>query len=747
MKMPDGHGYDAPPSPLEVTAPPAATIGGLMYPVSVPSEASIVSGSTQPQAENAKANGTNTGTPKGRTLTVSLHISARDVPEPDNRSHANYAVVYYARDVPHRSAARSTRLTNHSSAISSDTVTSIPASEPPPPLSNLIDHQEGFPEAAANHSAAALPAMTAEMNRKTQSALGIEGHYPTTSLPSSVTRPQTLQHQDLRLPSQQQTQQHLRNHQSPSSPSHKNNNDKNNTSITLRGKSSSSRIFSLSRNSSRKTQADRKTEALGPPRGRAYSGNPTAVGGAGSATMGKSNTLKSSRRHPLTRDSPGVNTQRRQSTPIPSDQVFSNFPPPTFGKARDSNASTAQQKSKAATPSPNILTPFIRMIPQSRSLHRSPERVLKELVPSYETKLTNTSGIPYTRSAWTEIGATEVARKHGRDVEFARAFTISFPTRKGERIRVRVAVFDATSPNPNRRRLIATSDFALASAVSADGSRLVVPLRFHPIKDNKRDHRLKKKIPHGSLIVVAQRTDPDHLAPFRLDVECNRIIRATALSTTSVRAAFYTLHAILDADPESDSWTLIHRSTTVQMIHSKRDGGSLEYNYFSGVRLRTQRTDAPDSKYINHVNDGDSGGDNDVANDDNGHVGGGDEFGGRRNSNSEEADDGGIFGMLGKALGVRKKIKFFSMPGADLKLMDPSTRLKLSLWEDKGMTAGYDLIADTHFSIADLKKWPLGQSSAIKVHANTVGKSVLKFVECSPDPRYFCLSLMMQNII
>ena len=68
------------------------------------------------------------------------------------------------------------------------------------------------------------------------------------------------------------------------------------------------------------------------------------------------------------------------------------------------------------------------------------------------------------------------------------------------------------------------------------------------------------------------------------------------------------------------------------------------------------------------------------------------------------------------------------------------------MFEDKGTLAGYDLIADTEFSIADLRGRQLGDSSPIRIHANTVGKTLLKYVECGPDPKYFCLSLVMQGL-
>lgn len=109
-------------------------------------------------------------------------------------------------------------------------------------------------------------------------------------------------------------------------------------------------------------------------------------------------------------------------------------------------------------------------------------------------------------------------------------------------------------------------------------------------------------------------------------------------------------------------------------------------------------------------------------------------------------EDNGLLETVGRRLGLRRRQQFFSLPGTDLSLFDPDTRLKLSLFEDNGLSAGFDLIADSCFTVSDLRERKLGDSSAIKMQANVVGKAQLKYVECGDDPRYFCLSLIMQSI-
>lgn len=212
---------------------------------------------------------------------------------------------------------------------------------------------------------------------------------------------------------------------------------------------------------------------------------------------------------------------------------------------------------------------------------------------------------------------------------------------------------------------------------------------------------------------------------YLLDVECNRIVRSKALGNASVRRMFYTIHGVFDKEPDSDKWVLLARSKTVEMIHRKRDGGSTQYNYFSSRRLRVQPgiiVEDHDAKAREKTPRAARG---DLVTD---------------------TSSNGVLSVLGNVFGIKEKRRFFSLPGADFSLVNPETKLKLSLFEDNGHTAGFEMIADTDFSIAQLRSRELGQSSPIRVHANTVGKSILKYVEYGHDPRYFCLSLRLQGL-
>lgn len=351
---------------------------------------------------------------------------------------------------------------------------------------------------------------------------------------------------------------------------------------------------------------------------------------------------------------------------------------------------------------------------------RAPQRCEEHTAPSEPEVFETKDGTTFVRSPWTKIGCTELARKHGRDVEFARSFTFHYVL--GSNQVIRVAFFDCTSRKVEKQRLIGTAQLRVASVFAAKGKPVSFPLKFFPV--SRKDMKRSSRIPDGTLVVAAE-----HIlrqpTKYCLHVECNKIMRAKALTSAAVKKTFFTVHAVLDEEPGSDNWTLMYRSEPVEMIHRKRDGGSLEYNYFSSTRLKAgpgiivEDRDEKDRKKLRPDATG---------------VG-------RGNPTSDT-----VLSRVGNAMGIKQKELFFSLPGADLQLKKDTTPLKLSLFEDNGLLSGFDLIADTEFSMAELKTRELGQSSPIRIHANTVGKAVLKYVECSPDPTYFCMSLMVQGL-
>lgn len=348
---------------------------------------------------------------------------------------------------------------------------------------------------------------------------------------------------------------------------------------------------------------------------------------------------------------------------------------------------------------------LLRNSNRSESL-RAPHVAALYSAPQQPTLHVRADGVHVVRTSWSVVGVSDIARKNGRDVEIAQSFYVDYDATRVQLLRV--AFYDGTTSQQNKQRLIATADCLLSSVVAAYGKPLACALRFVPVSD--KDAKKSARIPTGTLLLSALSVS-DEAQQFRIDVQCSRILRARTLSYSQVKRTFYTVHAILDDHPKSDLWTLVYRSNTVGMIASKKDGGSLQYNYFSCRRVIARPgviiddADAP------------------------------------KESGSAAV---GLFEKLGSALGLHQAKSFFSLPGADIYLHSNDTRLKLTLYEDNGTAAGYDMIADSEFTFADLQRRELGDSSPIKMRTNIVGKAVLKYKECSPDPRYFCLSLLMR---
>ena len=177
-----------------------------------------------------------------------------------------------------------------------------------------------------------------------------------------------------------------------------------------------------------------------------------------------------------------------------------------------------------------------------------------------------------------------------------------------------------------------------------------------------------------------------------------------------MQKTFYTIHIVASDSKDCEDWVLAFRSEPVEMVKRKRDGGSLEYNYFSSRPL------VAGPGII--IEDKDPAAEHSVP----------------------------LLRKLGNAIGLKQSEQFFSLPTSNIICRSPDTRTKLSIFEYHGANAEFDLIANTEFSLATLTRMELGDSTAVRVHANTVGRATLKYVECAESPKYFCLSLYMPNL-
>lgn len=412
---------------------------------------------------------------------------------------------------------------------------------------------------------------------------------------------------------------------------------------------------------------------------------------------------------------PNLSSSHSESTPNKS----TNAKPSHISILSDASADSASSSSNPqrrtshtsspVTPHPQSLRRAYTAVknPDKSSALRAPHLASAYAAPHFPTSFIAPDGTSFTCTAWSKLGNTEIARKNGRDVEFATSFAFAFNPRQVQL--VRVVFYDSTCNSVHKQRLIGTAQFQVASVFAAKGKPVTYPLTFMPV--TKKDIKRSSRIPVGALVVSAERITAE-VTKYNLDIECSRIMRTKALSLAPIKRIFYTVHAILDQHPDSDHWTLIFRSDPVEMIHKKRDGGSLEYNHFSSRRLVAE----PGAVVAN----------SDAA--------------------PASPSASGITAKVSKALGIKKREQFFSLPGAYLPLVDENLRLKLTLFEDSGQLAGSFFIANTEFTIADLKQRNLGDTYPVKVHANVVGRARLKYVECGDDPRYFCISLELDNL-
>lgn len=310
---------------------------------------------------------------------------------------------------------------------------------------------------------------------------------------------------------------------------------------------------------------------------------------------------------------------------------------------------------------------------------------------------------PYDGGSWVRVGQTEAARKSGRDVEFAQTFEIRYVPTANQLVKLHL--HECTGRDCVKESHLGTAEVSLQTLYVSRGYRTTHPIKFAPT-DNPKDK--KRKGVAGVAVMVVEDVSAG-LVKYHLDVQCEKILRAKAWTSGKVRKALYTIHIVASKDEKCDDWMLLFRSEPVEMVKRKRDGGSLQYNYFTSRPLI--------------ATPGVIVGDNDET---------------------ENGDN--LLRKVSQVLGLKHSEQFFSLPSAEVQCVSPERRLKLSIYEDNGTTAGFDLIADTRFTFSELRNMTLGQSKEVRVHSNAVGRATLKFVECGPDPKYFCMSVFMPHL-
>lgn len=304
----------------------------------------------------------------------------------------------------------------------------------------------------------------------------------------------------------------------------------------------------------------------------------------------------------------------------------------------------------------------------------------------------------------TTIGRTEVARLCARDVEFSRSFVLQFLASASQIIHV--DMYGCDSRSGDRSRLLGVAEVPLARLNLRRGARFSVPMA-HPPAPPTGEKRRRGASGVGTLALCVEDVSAG-LVDYCLDIQCEGIRRSKPFGSGRVRRVYYTIHNIASSDPACEHWSLLFRSDAVEMVKKKRDGGSLDYNYFSSRPLLA----TPGVIVV-------------------------------------DKDDSQADSLLSKAhykIKNRYKGQFFSLPSSAISSASPDRRLKLTLYDKSSSVAAAELIADTEFTVAQLRSMSLGEKHEMNLHSNAVGHATLKFVERGDDPKYFCLSVQLPNL-
>lgn len=300
----------------------------------------------------------------------------------------------------------------------------------------------------------------------------------------------------------------------------------------------------------------------------------------------------------------------------------------------------------------------------------------------------------------TPVGRTEVARVCGRDVEFARSFLVPYTAASV----LRVDLY-AVAPR-GATRALGSTEVPLSRLRSRRGTRVTLPLAPPPREQGAPEKRRRAPAP-GTLAICAEDVS-EGLSEFRLDVQCEQMKRSKPFGSGRVRKAHYSVHTLTAGDEDCETWALLFRSEPVEMVKKKRDGGSMEYNYFSSRPLL-----ATPGVII---------------------------------AEAETEEPGSIVHRVQHKIKNRHDGHFFSLPSSSFSAVSPDRRLKLTVFDDSSAFSGPEIIADTLFTINELRGMKLGDHTEMTVHSNTVGEATIKFVECGERPKYFCLAIRLPDL-
>lgn len=317
---------------------------------------------------------------------------------------------------------------------------------------------------------------------------------------------------------------------------------------------------------------------------------------------------------------------------------------------------------------------------------------------------------PRRRETRTLVGQTEIAPVRGRDVEFSKSFRIPYAEAGAHHV-VHVDLYACDARDKSKSTLIGVGEISVARVEARCGAQATSALA--PVWTDPDARKKKRRGGAGNLRLAVEDVGGG-MTDYRLDVQCEQLKRTRKLGPGRVRKAHYAVHTVASEDEGVIDWSLLFRSQVVEMVKKKKDGGSMEYNYFSSRPVMA----APGVIV------------------------------------AEEAPErgGGPLGKAVRKVKTRHDGQFFSLPSCPLSLVSPDARLRLRVYDDSGISGNAgnsgkkeEFLVETEFTIAQLREMSLGDSTEVKGKKNSIGQAALKFVEVGKEPKYFCLSIMMPN--
>eukprot|EP00172_Hildenbrandia_rubra_P003565 Plantae.Rhodophyta-Hildenbrandia_rubra.ctg5892.p1 GENE.Plantae.Rhodophyta-Hildenbrandia_rubra.ctg5892~~Plantae.Rhodophyta-Hildenbrandia_rubra.ctg5892.p1 ORF type:complete len:433 (+),score=63.36 Plantae.Rhodophyta-Hildenbrandia_rubra.ctg5892:2323-3621(+) len=212
-------------------------------------------------------------------------------------------------------------------------------------------------------------------------------------------------------------------------------------------------------------------------------------------------------------------------------------------------------------------------------------------------------------SCWVLLGRTERRRRCGKQVEWCKQFDTRYI--QGARMKVRLAVYDATPRLKGGDRLVAIADFRLDEMVRLK-SKCEVDMKFvmeggrdegnevrvengSPGKSKKKRKSKPRKGPAGTATITTICIDKPPTM-YHFQIESDPIVLLKTMGKKKVKAALYTIRTRYDVGDGDGSLILLHQSDPAFLVDHNRSVGSLSDNPFTSVSVRSEGISHPTEK-------------------------------------------------------------------------------------------------------------------------------------------------------